>query len=391
MPGPGARVFGPYPSGGKWRVVCVLDGVRKAQIFASQDQAQAACESLRASMLPSAGRRVAEVLDEYLAEKRRQGLRPLSLRNLDCKLRRYLDPTASLGSLDADAAQALYQAWTGTLAVATHRMLLRYVRGFFAWCVERRYLAHSPFAQVKPVGKPRHGKPQLRIDEARRLYRHLLSQAQAGEDAALGLLLLLLLGLRSGEVHALRARDVDADASRLCVAMGDYAGKTAHAPRSLRVEAPELRALLHRRRLTCADGQPLLGGPRGLGQKALRSHLHRACQQLGLLPVCPHSLRGLHASLAVESGAPVAQVAAALGHGSPDVTQRHYLAADSAPVASARSLLRLLAPSPTADSAPPAEVKLPPDGSRAALVLALLQSLPPEERDAVLAALDRTG
>lgn len=40
--------------------------------------------------------------------------------------------------------------------------------------------------------------------------------------------------------------------------------------------------------------------------------------------VCPHSLRGLHATLAVESGVVSDMVAASLGHGSFAVTQRHY-------------------------------------------------------------------
>ena len=41
--------------------------------------------------------------------------------------------------------------------------------------------------------------------------------------------------------------------------------------------------------------------------------------------VCPHSLRGLHATLATEAGATSHVVAAALGHTSPAVTQAHYI------------------------------------------------------------------
>jgi hypothetical protein len=40
--------------------------------------------------------------------------------------------------------------------------------------------------------------------------------------------------------------------------------------------------------------------------------------------VCPHSLRGLWATLGVESGAAETAVAAALGHGSFEMTAKHY-------------------------------------------------------------------
>jgi len=51
--------------------------------------------------------------------------------------------------------------------------------------------------------------------------------------------------------------------------------------------------------------------------------------------VCPHSLRGLNATLAVEAGATCSLVARALGHGSDVVTRRHYIAASA--LESARS------------------------------------------------------
>lgn len=39
---------------------------------------------------------------------------------------------------------------------------------------------------------------------------------------------------------------------------------------------------------------------------------------------CPRSLRGLHATLAVQSGCALHVVAASLGHGSTEMTPRHY-------------------------------------------------------------------
>lgn len=384
MLGEAARVFGPYQSGTRWRVVCVVAGARKSKIFDSRDAAQAAADSLRTSLTKVAPRPIRAVLDEYLAHKRQQGLVALSLRNLDCKLRKHLDQDAPLASVDSAQAQALYLGWTQQLAVATQRMLLRYARGFFAWCVHRGELRRNPFAEVAPIGVVRSGKPQLRVDEARVLYAHLQQQAQRGDDTALGLLLMLLLGLRSAEVQGLRVRDVDAQGSRLCVAMSDYRGKTAHAPRVLQVDLPLLRTQLCQRRGDRAPSQVLLGAPQGVSSKRLRGQLERACLALALPRVCPHSLRGLHATLAIQQGATAPHVAAALGHGSPVITQRHYIAPGSEQAAHASRLALLLAPTvPSVSPPPPAAV-----ASAADLVLALLNSLGPDDRASVLAALD---
>ena len=48
------------------------------------------------------------------------------------------------------------------------------------------------------------------------------------------------------------------------------------------------------------------------------------CDAAKVPRVCAHSLRGLWATLAVESGTASESVAAALGHGSFEVTARHY-------------------------------------------------------------------
>ena len=64
-------------------------------------------------------------------------------------------------------------------------------------------------------------------------------------------------------------------------------------------------------------------------QEIIRYRLKLLCQQLGLPTVCPHSLRGLNATLALDAGATAQHVAAALGHASFATTARHYADASS--------------------------------------------------------------
>lgn len=60
-------------------------------------------------------------------------------------------------------------------------------------------------------------------------------------------------------------------------------------------------------------------------------YLKQLCVKAGVPVVCPHSLRGLHATLALEEGATSESVARALGHGSCSMTKKHYATADSVP------------------------------------------------------------
>ena len=59
----------------------------------------------------------------------------------------------------------------------------------------------NPWQKVRRVGKANVGKPQLRIDEARKLEAVAIRRAQNGDVPALGVLLMLYLGLRQGRLQ----------------------------------------------------------------------------------------------------------------------------------------------------------------------------------------------
>lgn len=108
--------------------------------------------------------------------------------------------------------------------------------------------------------------------------------------------------------------------------------KTKNAKRTLELDAPMVRELLLRH---CEPFTPEallfaeVGATAPRAPSALWKWLVLFCKRAGLPRVCPHSLRGLHSSLAVKVGATSAYVARALGHGSDAVTRKHYLAPDA--------------------------------------------------------------
>ena len=108
------------------------------------------------------------------------------------------------------------------------------------------------------------------------------------------------------------------------------------------------------------------------------------CDLAGVPRVCPHSLRGLHSTLALEAGATSGAVAAALGHGSFAVTARHYADPDTLRNTVTRRVTDVLANAPATDYPAPAAVAAAAPATLAAAVsaagiVAAMRSLSPEQ------------
>lgn len=222
---------------------------------------------------------------------------------------------------------------------------------------------------VQPIGKARRGKLQLRQDEARLLSDYLIARATEGDYHALALLVQVLLGLRSGEVLNLRKRDLDCGGTRVVI----DGTKNDNAKRTVELkDAPIVMDLLARRVAPLAP-EALIFAPEGrdrpLTTTMLYKVLTRYCKIAGVPVVCPHSLRGLNATLAVEAGATCSLVARALGHGSDAVTRRHYIAPSALDSARSARVASALLGTADLDS-----------------IIATLRHLPAEQLDTVCSA-----
>lgn len=171
-----------------------------------------------------------------------------------------------------------------------------------------------------------------------------IKKANAGDDASVGVLAALLLGLRASEVTDRVVRDLDDDGRLLWIEFG----KTRRARRTLEVPLvlrPYLLALAEGRG---PDEQLITRKPLRTGKKADRYWLmretRRLCTDAKTPRVCVHSLRGLHATLATEAGATSRAVAGALGHSTPAVTQAHYIDGTAKRRANSKRVVNALAP-----------------------------------------------
>lgn len=330
------RVLGPYKERNRWRLVVFNDNGRRSEYFESEADAQRQRRHLTKKLEHRATRKLADMIAEYTQEKIDSGrsLPKTAAGERQCLLDFFGSHLAEdISAVTPKHAALLYEQAstrisqkTGQpLAVASHRCYLEHAKTFCGWAVEKRYLPASPFQAVKPRGKPNRGKPQLRIEEAQRFIQTALTRwGSERTPITIAALTALYMGLRANEVLQRRARDLDAGGRILWI---DF-GKTHNARRHLKVPKP-LQPLL---RQLCQDKSTddFLFGEAATGQpiryQTLWREVRLLCEQAGAPTVCTHSLRGLYATLAVESGVVSDAVAASLGHGSFSMTERHYAA-----------------------------------------------------------------
>ena len=360
------KVLGPYANHDKWRIVVKSGDKRKSLVFDTFEQAETAKGNLFASFDHSAKLTVGDVLEDFIEYKRQRGCIERSLLNTRHLIMRILPTLDRSAAISPEKAEELYFVATGKYAVASHSMALRFVKSMYRFAIKKKMVAKNPFEDVQAIGKSNKGKPQLRTDEAKRLTDFLTERAARGDWRALALLAQLFLGLRSSEVLKLKKRDLDCDASVIVV----DGTKTKNAKRRLALDAPIVRELLRKRAASMKPESLLfsLDGAKVLTATCLHKALTKYCREAELPVVCPHSLRGLHSSLAVQAGASPSYVARALGHGSDEVTKRHYISESAMDAArSARVTEALLG---SVDS-----------------LIAALQALPESQRDQVCSAI----
>lgn len=330
------RVNGPYPDRGgtRFRVRIFDRGKRKDLYFRTEKEALECITEAQRGLSTARSRALADLIDDYINEKERLGrAKPETCADQRERVRWFLQEYLEddIGTLTPKKAADIYQnivqrpsKKTGKqMAAASHRHYLALAKGFFIWAVRTGHIEHNPLKEVQPLGRVSAGKPQLRIEEAKLFVDTALRRFDQHEDAmALGGAVALLMGLRASEVLRRCARDVDRGGEILWI----DSGKTRNARRFLDVPAvlqPRLLKLASQRR-----PEELLFGASRVGKPRVRQILwqavHRVCDAAGVPRVCPHSLRGLWATLGVQAGAVSHAVAASLGHGSFSMTEKHY-------------------------------------------------------------------
>ena len=350
MPPISTRLFGPYKHNGGWRCQLEVNGHRKwAPMGETPQRAEQRAQFVIDQIHTANPITVQDAIDHYREHLTSKGNKPDSIENTLAKMRRFFAPvthtpivrvTKPRAATLYDDLRTLPSERTGKpLAADSHRNMLAEAKTFLSWCVEQKWLGSNPLASVKGIGKRRHGKPQLRIDEARKLRTLCHEYAQAGESGPVAVLMGLLMGMRAGEIVNRTARDLDDDGHLLWLPDSKTeAGKRA-------VEVPEELQPYLRERTTGKAPDALIFQAKRNGKHWrdwVAEETRRLCRLAKVPIVCAHSLRGFAATAAIRAGGAPHMVAAALGHVSPTTTLTSYATSGSVEHAQQRQALDLL-------------------------------------------------
>jgi integrase len=338
----GERVLGPYPHAGKWRLIVVGPGGEKSRReYESKKEAERLKVRVTQELQAAEERTIGDAKKEYAMYLRddKQN-KPGSVEDTTYRLGMFFSEVGETGqvvrgldevalsSITSAKGEELYaglrrrKTKTGkTLAVDSHRNVLAEARSFLKWCMGKRWIVRNPLDGVEGVGRRRHGKEQLRIDEARRWQAKAIGFADQGKEGAVAAMMCLSMGMRCSEVVNRVVRDLD-DAGRL---LWIPDSKTLAGRRKLQVPdflQPYLvRLAKGREPMAALFGEHWRDWP--------RKWVQRICKAAGVPKVTAHAMRGLHSTLAVDSGITSHAVAAALGHGSFKTTAESYAQRDA--------------------------------------------------------------
>lgn len=339
----GERILGPYEHGRGYRVVEVSsDGARSTVQFETEKQAQKYIDVYRAEQLAN-NRTVADALEDYKIYLTDKGNKAGSIDHTSWAVSKFLNGVDLLEQATPERCAERYGVLTATLAVASHRGILAQTKTFFRWVVASKYLQTSPMESLDGRGKRNYRKPQLRTSEGRKWLEVALRLADEGDVGATAALLTMVLGLRAGEVIAIRGRDLDeTDAPGDTLWIDD--AKTAAGRREL--EVPDvLRPLLLDLAKSSGPSGPLFGKH---WRDWPRHQVQRICDLAGVPKVTAHGMRGFYATRRLRRGDAPEDVVRDIGHEEIGTTTRSYAARGSlAAGTNKRAFERMLKTIPT--------------------------------------------
>lgn len=323
----GPRALGPYRHGNKWRVVTIDDGGKKtAHPYATEAEARRVLRDLAKLQEGNDGVSLNDALgryETYLQDDK--GNKRNSIATTIARLKSFFpDREMLLRELSPSRCQSNYDQLRRkavgrtkqTTSVDTHRNTLAEVRTFLNWCAAKGWVRKNLMSDIKGTGRRKKGKAQLRIDEARLWFAKAKELADAGDLGAIAALITLSMGLRSFEIIERVVRDVDDN----CCLLWIPNSKTQAGKRT--VEIPVILQPYFKELSEGREPDQLLFGHHWTDW--VRKSVQRICRAAGVPEVSAQAMRGLHGTLAEESGVSAHAVARTLGHESTTTTHAHY-------------------------------------------------------------------
>ena len=280
---------------------------------------------------------VSHVCEEYISAKSRK-CRQNTLDGYISALRCHVLPKCGGRDL-TDIRRKEVQEWVDSIPTAgAATKALKMLQQVYRWAIREYELeVFDPTQGVELPQRPIYRREVMSAKETARMLREAVGQPWEAV-----VILAASLGLRPSEACGVDWSDIDWRTGWTHIQRGahtvrggavvEYACKTELSDRWLKLPRWALAQL---RRLR---GNRRSGRLRGdLSPKCIYSRLKRILVRIGLPDISVQALRHTWATIAIEAGAALADVAVALGHTSVEMCRRHYLLSTRAVVERAQA------------------------------------------------------
>lgn len=170
---PSVKVYGPYKHRGQYR--CYIKSAAGTRAWCpcgrTREEALAHAADTVEGFQSRYAVTVGGLVDRYLEHLELNDRKPVTVDAARVKLDLILGPLlgAEIVAVTPHRARQRYSELARTCAAASHHVALGRARSVWAWAVREGMARINPWADVRPIGRQRRGKPQLTTDETRRL------------------------------------------------------------------------------------------------------------------------------------------------------------------------------------------------------------------------------
>ncbi len=343
-----------YRNGNRWVACVTVESVggkqlRRRRTARTQREAREALRDLhaeaRAGVAGAKGQTVATFLDDWLANVLpARGVSAATIANYSTVVRVHVMPAIGTRRLDQLRPEHVDDLLRSMAEAGKARSTIRVVRSVLVLALahaERRDLVLRNAARLSVLPPaPKRESRSLTLDEA----KHFLAAAR-GDRLEAAWVVMLLLGLRPGEVLALPWSSVDFDTHRLTVSQALHREpgrlvigepKTRKSRRTLDLPSPVVDALMdHAGRQVAERAEAgelwqdcglVFPSARGtiMDPRNFRRAFDKAATAAGLSDLHPHLLRHSAVSLLSAAGVPLEAVADVAGHATTAMTEGVY-------------------------------------------------------------------
>lgn len=258
----------------------------------------------------------------FLANKKLEGMSPISLKSYALELRIFSDSVKKRTEDISPGDIRIYLAEFEHLKLSSISKKLSVLKSFFNWLTGEEFLQRDPTIRLKLPKKEIRTPKALSIEEL----EMLRESCETIRQRAL-LEIMYATGCRLSEVQSLNVSDIDMQSmSCKVIGKGNKEREVYFSFKAMfHLRKYLMNRLNHNEALFITERKPF----RRLGHRAIQREIGKIAKTASLeKKISPHTLRHTFATLLLNNGADIVGVQHLLGHSSPSTTQGYAVLSD---------------------------------------------------------------